>query len=182
MGVATQNPELRKRFAGKPEYVENFMIFIATQLREIMSKLGVRSIEELVGRTDLLKKKDSLWQQYFKLFDAESITGSSHSESLEFYANLYNDLAPILTEITCYAINNGFIKKSERIEESIKLSQKILGLLKILNTIYIITLTSPDPIEDPRWDSISNKSNTEIVEDISLKLERMDSLELKGQE
>ncbi|MDO4475270.1 MAG: glutamate synthase large subunit [Lachnospiraceae bacterium] len=60
MGIATQNPELRKRFIGKPEYVENFMIFIATQLREYMAKLGVRSVEELVGRTDLLKKKENL--------------------------------------------------------------------------------------------------------------------------
>ncbi len=56
MGVATQNPELRKRFAGKPEYVENFMLFIARELREIMSQLGVRTLSELVGRTDLLKK------------------------------------------------------------------------------------------------------------------------------
>ncbi len=60
MGVATQNPELRKRFIGKPEYVENFMIFIARELREYMAKLGVRTIDELVGRTDLLKKKDNL--------------------------------------------------------------------------------------------------------------------------
>ncbi len=60
MGIATQNPELRKRFAGKPEYVENFMLFIARQLREIMSSLGVRSVDELVGRTDLLKKKEDL--------------------------------------------------------------------------------------------------------------------------
>ena len=60
MGVATQNPELRKRFAGKPEYVENFMIFIARQPREIMASLGVRSVDELVGRTDLLKKKENL--------------------------------------------------------------------------------------------------------------------------
>ena len=60
MGIATQNPELRKRFAGKPEYVENFMIFIATQLREYMAKLGVRTIDEMVGRTDLLKKKEGL--------------------------------------------------------------------------------------------------------------------------
>ena len=57
MGIATQNPELRKRFAGKPEYVENFMRFIARELREYMAKLGVRSISELVGRTDLLKSK-----------------------------------------------------------------------------------------------------------------------------
>ena len=60
MGVATQNPELRKKFIGKPEYVENFMIFIARELREYMAKLGVRSIDELVGRTDLLKKKEDL--------------------------------------------------------------------------------------------------------------------------
>ncbi|MCR5154008.1 MAG: glutamate synthase large subunit [Lachnospiraceae bacterium] len=60
MGIATQNPELRKRFAGKPEYVENFMLFIAEELREYMAKLGVRSVDELVGRTDLLKKKEGL--------------------------------------------------------------------------------------------------------------------------
>ena len=60
MGVATQNPELRKRFRGKPEYVENFMLFIARELREYMAKLGVRSISELVGRTDLLKVKESV--------------------------------------------------------------------------------------------------------------------------
>lgn len=60
MGIATQNPELRKRFMGKPEYVENFMRFTARQLREFMAKLGVRTIEEMVGRTDLLKKKENL--------------------------------------------------------------------------------------------------------------------------
>ena len=56
-GIATQNPELRKRFAGKPEYVERFMLFIAEQLREIMAKLGARTVDELVGRSDLLKMK-----------------------------------------------------------------------------------------------------------------------------
>ncbi|MCR4611836.1 MAG: glutamate synthase subunit alpha, partial [Lachnospiraceae bacterium] len=60
MGVATQNPELRKRFKGKPEYVENFMRFIASDLRELMSRLGVRTIDELVGRTDLLNVKKNL--------------------------------------------------------------------------------------------------------------------------
>jgi len=60
VGVATQNPELRKNFKGKPEYVENFMRFVAEELREYMAKLGVRSVDELVGRTDLLKVKDNL--------------------------------------------------------------------------------------------------------------------------
>ena len=59
-GVATQNPELRRRFAGKPEYVMNFMLFIAQELREYMSKLGVRTVDELVGRTDLLRQKEGL--------------------------------------------------------------------------------------------------------------------------
>ena len=59
-GIATQNPELRKRFAGKPEYVENFMRFIAQDLREYMAKLGCKTIDEMVGRGDLLKVRDDL--------------------------------------------------------------------------------------------------------------------------
>ncbi len=58
VGVATQNPELRKRFKGKPEYVENFMRFIARELREYMAKLGTRTIDEMVGRSELLKVKE----------------------------------------------------------------------------------------------------------------------------
>ncbi len=56
-GIATQDPVLRGRFAGKPEYVERFMLFIAEQLREIMAGLGARTAEELVGRSDLLAMK-----------------------------------------------------------------------------------------------------------------------------
>lgn len=59
-GVATQNPELRKKFMGKPEYVVNFMFFIANELREYMSKLGVKTVDELVGRIDLIKPKDGI--------------------------------------------------------------------------------------------------------------------------
>ena len=59
-GIATQNPELRKRFAGKPEYVENFMKFIAEELREYMAKLGCRTVDEMVGRSDLLKVREDL--------------------------------------------------------------------------------------------------------------------------
>ncbi len=58
MGIATQNPELRKRFQGKPEYIINFMHFVAQELREYMAKLGIRTVDELVGRTDLLHKKN----------------------------------------------------------------------------------------------------------------------------
>ncbi len=54
VGVATQNPELRKKFMGDPEHVVNFMRFVAQEVREIMAQLGFRTIEEMVGRTDVL--------------------------------------------------------------------------------------------------------------------------------
>ena len=56
-GVATQDEKLRARFTGKPEYVENLMLFIARELREIMARLGIRSVAELVGRIDLVRQK-----------------------------------------------------------------------------------------------------------------------------
>jgi glutamate synthase domain-containing protein 2/glutamate synthase domain-containing protein 1/glutamate synthase domain-containing protein 3 len=55
VGVATQDPELRRKFTGKPEHVVNFMFFIAEELREIMASLGFRKLEDMVGRSDLLE-------------------------------------------------------------------------------------------------------------------------------
>lgn len=54
-GIATQDPELRKHFKGSPEYVIRFMTYLAQELREILASLGLRSVEELIGRTDLLQ-------------------------------------------------------------------------------------------------------------------------------
>ena len=59
VGIATQNPRLRKNFTGKPEHVMNFMRFIAEELREILASLGLRTLDELVGRTDLLEVNDA---------------------------------------------------------------------------------------------------------------------------
>jgi glutamate synthase (NADPH/NADH) large chain/glutamate synthase (ferredoxin) len=55
VGIATQDPELRKRFKGTPEHVVNFFFFVAEELRAIMASLGVRRLEDLIGRTDLLE-------------------------------------------------------------------------------------------------------------------------------
>ena len=73
VGIATQNPELRKRFKGKPEYVVNFMHFVAQELREYMAKLGVRTVDELVGRTDLLKKKEHIPSERANKVDLSNI-------------------------------------------------------------------------------------------------------------
>lgn len=76
VGIATQNPELRCRFQGKPEYVMNFMLFIAEQLREIMAKLGVRSVDELVGRTDLIRPRTNRITHRADTIDLRAILGS----------------------------------------------------------------------------------------------------------
>ncbi|MFR3729461.1 glutamate synthase large subunit [Lacrimispora sp.] len=79
VGVATQNPELRKRFRGKPEYVVNFMYFIARELREYMAKLGIRTLDEMVGRTDLLKKKENLPSERARKVDLSAILGNPYA-------------------------------------------------------------------------------------------------------
>jgi hypothetical protein len=60
VGVATQDPVLRRKFQGKPEYVVNYFFFVAEEAREIMARLGVRSVNELIGRSDLLEMKKGI--------------------------------------------------------------------------------------------------------------------------
>ena len=80
-GVATQNEKLRAKFPGKPEYVENFMKFIAQEMREIMAKLGVHSIEEMCGRTDLLKLKDKQGFKRAGLVDMSRVLAGGAGDS-----------------------------------------------------------------------------------------------------
>ena len=75
VGIATQNPSLRCRFQGKPEYVMNFMLFIARQLREIMARLGVRTVDELVGRTDLVRPRENRITHRADTIDLSSVLG-----------------------------------------------------------------------------------------------------------
>lgn len=85
-GVATQNPELRKRFMGKPEYVINFMQFVAEELREYMSKLGVKTVDELVGRIDLIKPKEGLEGKAAEV-DLSNILGYDFADEKIEYSN-----------------------------------------------------------------------------------------------
>ena len=80
-GVATQNEKLRAKFPGKPEYVINFMKFIAQEMREIMAKLGVRTVEELCGRTDLLKLKDKQGFKRAGLVDMSRVLANASENS-----------------------------------------------------------------------------------------------------
>ena len=91
-GVATQNSELRKRFTGKPEYVENFMKFIAQELREYMAKLGFRTLDEMCGHSELLKIKEKCSFPRANLVDMSRIIGwkapdgaKSHFDPADIY-------------------------------------------------------------------------------------------------
>ncbi len=72
-GIATQDPELRKRFAGKPEYLQRFMYFVAEEVRRIMAELGFRKFEEMVGRADRLRMQKALSHWKAKGLDFSAI-------------------------------------------------------------------------------------------------------------
>lgn len=72
-GIATQNPKLRKRFRGKPEHVINFMYFVAEGLRRHMAKLGIRTVDELVGRSDLLKVRSHMNTHRAETVDMQAV-------------------------------------------------------------------------------------------------------------
>jgi glutamate synthase (NADPH/NADH) large chain len=79
VGVATQDPELRKKFAGKPEHVVNFFFFVAEEAREIMAQLGIRKFDDLIGRVDLLDTRKGIdnWKthglDFSKIFAAPAV-------------------------------------------------------------------------------------------------------------
>ena len=80
VGVATQNPKLRERFRGKPEYVVNFMRFIAEELREYMAKLGFHTVDEIVGRTDRLKRREDSTEDGISRIDLTQILNNPYSK------------------------------------------------------------------------------------------------------
>ena len=106
VGVATQNPELRKKFAGKPEYVINFMKFIAQELREYMAKLGVATVDELVGRTDLLKPNAKAAEKHVDLsrilgykYDPAQKMDYNHKNVYDFKLEQTADMKVLMKEL-----------------------------------------------------------------------------------
>ena len=160
MGIATQNPELRKRFKGKPEYVVNFMKFIAEELREYMAKLGVRTVDELVGRTDLLKRKDDIPYSRAKEVDLSRIldnpyegvklAGYNAKEVYDFKLDETVDESILLKKLKS-ALNNGQ-KKSIQLDVS--------NVNRTLGTIFgsEITRKYPDGLPEDTFTISCNGS------------------------
>ncbi|ADY29857.1 MULTISPECIES: glutamate synthase large subunit [Cellulophaga] len=87
VGIATQNPELRKKFKGKPEHVVNYMYFIAQELREIMAQLGFRTVNEMVGQVQKLDRKKAI--EHYKA-EGIDLTPILHQVSVPKETKLYN--------------------------------------------------------------------------------------------
>jgi glutamate synthase (NADPH/NADH) large chain len=86
VGVATQDPELRKRFNGAAEYVVNFIQFLTQELREIMAELGYRTIEEMVGQSDVLKVREGINHWKYSKLDLSPIL---YKEPADAFTGLY---------------------------------------------------------------------------------------------
>ena len=133
-GVATQNPELRKRFSGKPEYVINFMNFIAQELREYMARLGVRTVDELVGRSDLLKLREGLPAGQASTVDLSGLLGVPGLNSATHFnpQNVYDfHLERTLDESVLMARLGKSLKgkKSGRLELNVSSTDRAFGTL-----------------------------------------------------
>ena len=87
VGIATQNPELRKKFKGKPEHVVNYMYFVAQELREIMAKLGFRTINEMVGQSQKLNRNKAI--EHYKASGID-LTPILHKVEVADDVKLYN--------------------------------------------------------------------------------------------
>ena len=151
MGIATQNPKLRERFIGKAEYVENFMRFIARELREYMAKLGVRTIDEMVGRTDLLKKKEHLNEKEEKIDLSKIIVNLSDidHELMTFHADKAYDFKLEDTKDEKLLLDKKLqtaIKKGT----NIKLETNLTNIDRTFGTLIgaQITRNHPDGLDD----------------------------------
>ncbi|MBO6115454.1 MAG: glutamate synthase large subunit [Lachnospiraceae bacterium] len=151
MGIATQNPKLRERFTGKAEYVENFMRFIARELREYMAKLGVRTIDEMVGRTDLLKKKENLSKKEDKIDLSRILVNLSDidHELMTFHADRAYDFGLENTKDEKLLLDKKLqtaIKKGT----NIKLETNLTNIDRTFGTLIgaQITRNHPDGLDD----------------------------------
>ena len=129
VGVATQDPELRKRFRGKPEYLVNYMMFVAEDVRRIMADLGFRRFNEMVGQVDVLEVDEavSYWKERGLDFSAvltkpQLPEGGSYYCTREDFAN--HDFVKGSLDEKMYRKIKDAVKKGETVAVSAKISNK----------------------------------------------------------
>ncbi|GGE37430.1 glutamate synthase [NADPH] large chain [Pullulanibacillus camelliae] len=124
VGIATQDPELRKRFVGEPEHVVNFMQFVAQETREIMAELGFRTIDEMIGRTDLL---------------------AIHEQVKTHWKAKYLDLSKLLTVVEPTSSSGSYKQREQdhKLEESMDMRQLLQDCQPALENGKRVSLSYP---------------------------------------
>jgi glutamate synthase (ferredoxin) len=140
VGVATQDPKLRAKFAGKPEHVVNFMRFIAEEVRELMAKMGFRTLNEMIGRTDRLEVHRAVDHYKAKGLDFSSIlyrppVGPQVGRCCTIAQD--HGLEKCLDNTTLLALCKPALENGERVEESLP----IRNVNRVVGTIVGSELT-----------------------------------------
>lgn len=132
VGIATQDPVLRKKFKGKPESVVNYFFMVAEELREIMARLGFKTIIDMVGRTDKLKKNDKHFNSKAKLINLDALLYKTTPNFSEIYGKLKQNhgLDQILDTKILEQVNSNIIsKKRVSLSQNIKNTDRSVGAI-----------------------------------------------------
>ena len=179
VGIATQDPELRKKFKGKPEHVVNYLFMVAEELRKIMANLGLRTINEMIGRVDLLDTRHAI--EHWKA------SGLDLSSILEPAQILFND-----TEVYCVknqdhglekALDNELIRLAT---PALETGEKVSIESKVINTNRVVgTMLSNEVAK--RWkedmlpeDTINIKLNGSAGQSLGAWLAKGITIEVEG--
>ncbi len=178
VGVATQNPELRHKFKGDPQYVVNFMKFVAQDIREHMAKLGFRTIDEMIGRTDVLKqRKTDHWKGKYLdlspiLYRPETVEGVGIRNLIQQNHGLDNALdKQTLLDICEPAITN---------KEPVKAKLPIRNINRVVGTIVGSEVTRRYGSEGLPEDTIHLTFNGSAGQSFGAFIPKGMTLELKG--
>jgi glutamate synthase (ferredoxin) len=147
VGVATQDPLLRKNFAGKPEYAVNFMRFIAQEVREIMAELGFRTVNEMVGRTDVLEPKKAIAHWKAKGID---LTPMLHQPAVTEDVGLYSQIAQdhgLETSLDITVL-------LDLCKEAIAKGEKVKATLPIRNVNRVVGTILGNEITKRHWEGL----------------------------
>ena len=179
VGIATQDPELRKKFKGKPEHVVNYLFMVAEELRKIMANLGLRTVNEMIGRVDLLDTQHAI--EHWKA------SGLDLSSILEPAQILFND-----TEVYCVknqdhglekALDNELIRLAT---PALETGEKVSIESKVINTNRVVgTMLSNEVAK--RWkedmlpeDTINIKLNGSAGQSLGAWLAKGITIEVEG--
>ena len=179
VGIATQDPELRKKFSGSPEYVVNYFFMVAQELRQIMAKLGLRTVNEMVGRADLLETKKAIKHWKANGLDLTSILMPAEKvyEATQVYKTIDQDHG------LDKALDNVLIKLAEpalKRGEKVRIEHEIININRVVGTMLsheVAKATDGKLLPD---DTIHIKLNGSAGQSLGAWLAKGITLEVEG--